>query len=338
MNAPSMGRLGRLLFRLMSFSAWLSRRRALELLQSLNSAQRVELLERIKKAQNKLVLSRMPDDIAKLLFSPQAMLVHPLLIHYIRPAIRMASARGYDASEIPIITNPELTFGGQAVPLASSSLKIAEIPLGLVFLLRELGRGIVNLHNAIQYKESEKVRLFAKACVQLSALIYEPAPVAFSMGEHLFKKIPFSYKLYAAQASHVLGVFLILHEAGHICRNHNLDPWSDEQIEKIPDQEHQADIFAMECLLSIKKDNPKFQVFRDIEMIYVCDLLSLMEIEFEASGQSLNGYPSFKDRRVTLLSQFESTDDVRNAVILFEQELRRAQKALPFNPLSTGKH
>jgi hypothetical protein len=178
------------------------------------------------------------------------MLCHPLLIHHIRPATRFASAAGYVTSGIPLITSPDLTFGGRALRLQSSNLAIAEIPLGLVFLFRELGRGIINLHDAIRYKQPQGIDLFAKSCSLLAYLIYQPAPVVFNMGQELVKNTSLKYKIYASQITQVLTAFVVLHEIGHICKNHNMDPFSDEESKR---QEHEADIFAMECLFAPKK-------------------------------------------------------------------------------------
>jgi hypothetical protein len=126
-------------------------------------------------------LTGIPAAFGQYLFSSDAMLSHPLLIHFIRPAVRMALAAGHKISGIPIIMNPSLRFGGQTIPL-KPDLKVAEIPLGLIFLFRELGRGILNLHNAIYYKEPDNIRVFAQACSDLSILIYKPATLAFSLG------------------------------------------------------------------------------------------------------------------------------------------------------------
>jgi hypothetical protein len=115
---------------------------------------------------------------------------------------------------------------------------------------------------------------------------------------------------------------------GHICKDHNLEPLNDEQRHM---QEFEADLFAMECLYAIKKGNPRFAPFRSIQMIAICNLLTLMDIEFEASGAALNGYPPFKDRRRTLLDHFEATDDLREAVGQFEEEVKKMPSTLSFS-------
>src|SRR3954447_3877285 len=106
---------------------------------------------------------------------------------------------------------------------------------------------------------------------------------------------------YGATEARGMSHFLILHEVGHICKNHNLGPLSDAQRRR---QEHEADVFAMECLFSMKRGNAIFEPFRKMSMTHVCNLLSVMEAEFDASGVALDGYPSFKDRRITLLKHF----------------------------------
>jgi hypothetical protein len=105
----------------------------------MSSQQWEALLARADESTRSLDLTGVPVQLRWFLYSPQSMLCHPLLVHYIRPARRMASAAGYATSNIPVITNPNLTFGGHALRLQPSNLTIAEIPLGLVFLFRELG-------------------------------------------------------------------------------------------------------------------------------------------------------------------------------------------------------
>jgi hypothetical protein len=312
------------------YSIRLARKKGLELRQAMGTEQWEALIARAAENSRHLDLSSVPDQFRSFLFSPESMLCHPLLVHYIRPAMRMASAAGYVATGVPVITNPNLTFGGHAFELEPSALKIAEIPLGLVFLFRELGRGILNLHNAIQNEQERDIPPSSKACLLLSSLIYQPATVVFQLGETLFKKTSFKNKLYATQITHVLGVFVILHEIGHICKGHNLTPFSEEESKR---QEHEADIFAVECLFAPKRDNPRYAPFRKIQMIAVCNLLTLMDIHADASAANLYGYPSFKERRLKLLGHFGATDGVSKAVTeaisSFELEVRRSPADIP---------
>jgi len=310
------------------YSIRLARKQGLELRHAMSAQQWQALLAKVEENSRSLDLwTEVPDQVRSFLFSPQSMLCHPLLVHHIRPAKRFASAAGYVTSGIPVITNPNLTFGGRALPLQPSNLIIAEIPLGLVFLFRELGRGILNLHNAIEYKQQRNIETFAKACSLLSYLIYQPAPVVFKVGEKLFEKTSFKYKTYATLFTQILSAFVILHELGHICKSHNLDPLSEDESKR---QEHDADIFAMECLFAPKRENPTYAPLRRLQMITVCNLLTLMDLEFEMSGAKLNGYPSFSDRRLKLLHHFDSTDGVADGVMesisAFELEVRSAPK------------
>jgi hypothetical protein len=307
----------------MSFSSMFARKRLHELQRSLNVDQWADLLERADENSKKIDLTTVPDDQFRSLISPEALLCHPMLVHYIRPAARMALANGYEISDLPVITNPLLTFGGHALKLDRAGLKIAEIPLGLVFILREIGRGILNLHNAIQGSRNINTLLFAAACSELSSLIYEPPAFSFLLGETVFSKTSFAHKLYASQFTHILGTFIILHEVGHICKNHNLDPRSEEQSAR---QEHEADLFAMECLFATKKGKEMYEPFRKLMVIAVCDLLTLMGIDFERSGASLNGYPPFEARRQLILDHFGSANSVKDAVSRFEQEVKKAPR------------
>ena len=335
MEHPRLGWHGRLALLSQYFSIRLARKKALELRQSMSSEKWDSLVAEAIRNSKKITSTDLPDQIRAFMFSPDAMLCHPLLVHYIRPAMRMASAAGYPISGTPVLTNPELTFGGRALSLQPSDLKVAEIPLGLVFLFRELGRGILNLHNAIEYNQENEIRIFAKACSQLAFLIYQPAPVIFRVGEVLFKGTPFKNKVYASQITQVLAVFVVLHELGHICMNHDLNPAGDEASKA---QEHDADIFAMECQFAPKHGNPAFAPFRRIQMAAVCHLLTLMDIEFEVSGMPLDGYPTFQERRLRLLRHFENTDAVTDAVIRsvhrFEMEVRSSPKSLTVGPSS----
>ncbi|TCA08572.1 hypothetical protein E0H63_07120 [Rhizobium leguminosarum bv. viciae] len=255
-----------------------------------------------------------PDEIFEYYFSSEAMLAHPLLVSYIRPSIRFVESYGFDFNGTPIIASPALTFGGQAVPL-DADMKVAEIPLGLVFLFREVGRAILNLHNSIAMQRVSDVRSYARICAEIAELLYKPAAKVYEHCIEKFRPTSLKSKLFSAQTTQVIAVFVILHEAGHICLRHNLDEVS-------PAQEFAADIFAVEAFRSAKRD-PKFNVFYDLALIFVCDLFSIMELEFTVNGGSLLGYPSFSERRDNLLSHFKPPPDVTAAIEAFGVEITR---------------
>ena len=196
MDRPGLGWRGRIAM----LSQWpairRARKRRLVLRNSMSAEQWEDLTARVDEITKDLSFQNLPDQLRSFLFSPEAMLCHPLLVAHIGPAVRFASAAGYETSSIPVISSPKLTFGGQARELQPSNLRIAEIPLGLVMLLRELGRGILNLHNAIQYNQPQNIELFGKVCSALSDLAHQPAPVAFYAGESFFRKTSFKYKIF----------------------------------------------------------------------------------------------------------------------------------------------
>jgi hypothetical protein len=277
-----------------------------------------DLLTHVKAETAGMRPPDVPDEVFQYYFSPDAMLAHPFLVGYIRPAIRFLKSYGCNFDRTPIITSPALTFGGQAIPLDATKLKVAEIPLGLVFLLREVGRAILNLHNSIAEQSTNKIESCAALCADVAKLLYEPAAMVYEVGSQKFRYTSLKSKLFSAQTTHVIAVFVILHEAGHICLRHDLN-----QITR--DQEFAADIFAVEAFRSAKRD-PKFNVFYDLALIYVCDLFSIMELEFALNGGSLLGYPSFAERRDNLLFHFKPAPDVMAAIEAFR--VRMAKFAL----------
>jgi hypothetical protein len=301
----------RLILLQIALSRWLCRRNISDFNNAITSEAKERLLEKAIKECAYLDVSHLNVDIVTALFSPESMLQHPLLMHFIRPASRMALNLGYKVNGVPIVSSPNLRFAGRTSMLDEQNLKIAEIPLGSILLLRELASAILNLHNAIAYGESEKVQFFARVCRFLSALLCKPAPYAFHLSQASFASMPISYTLYSSQVYNVLGVFLILHELGHICLRHNLDPISDQQSCA---QELAADVFAMEGLFSPKKDNPRYEPFRKMQMIYICHMLSIFEIGYTDMGIKLDGYPSFASRREALLTHFQSGTDVISSV------------------------
>jgi hypothetical protein len=306
----------RLLEKLMLLSIALSRRifrrNTSDLDETLTPEAKAKLLEKATQDCSTLELSHLTSEITRALFSPEAMLGHPFLIHFIRPASRMALKLGHKVNGIPILSSPNLRFAGRATMLDNQAVKLVEIPLGSVLLLRELGLAIVNLHFAIEYREEKKIQFFSRVCRFLSALLFKPAPLAFEMGQVAFAKVPMSYKVYATQASHVLGVFLILHELGHICLGHNLvDPISDKECRT---QELAADVFAMDCQFAPKKGNPRYEPFRKMQMIYVCHMFSIFDVGLADLRIELDGYPSFASRREALLEHFLPGSDVVRSV------------------------
>lgn len=296
----------------------LVRRHISDLNETLSPAAMAELLESVQHDCSNLDTSRLNNEVVQKIFSPEAMICHPLLIHFIRPATRMAHAHGHTVNCIPIVCRSGLRFAGRVTTLDRNNIMIVEIPLGSIIHLREIGLAIINLHNAIEYGQTEKVQLFSRVCRSFSALLFEPAPLAFEFGKIAFKNISTSYRLYSSQVTHVIGVFLILHELGHICKQHATDPNNDEQLRQ---QELAADAFAMECLFSTRKNDPKFERFRIMRIIYVCHLFSIFEVGLNDLGVELDGYPSFAKRREALLTHFQSGSEVVRSVINFNNAI-----------------
>jgi hypothetical protein len=102
MEHPNLGWGARIALLSQWYSIRLARKQRLELRQSMTSQQWEALLARADESSRSLDLTNVPDQVRSFLFSPQSMLCHPLLVHYIRPAMRLASAAGYVTSDIPV--------------------------------------------------------------------------------------------------------------------------------------------------------------------------------------------------------------------------------------------
>lgn len=249
--------------------------------------------------------------------SPEAMICHPLLVHYIRPAQRVARKAGFEIRHIPVIASPVLRFGGQARRLEQSELVVAEIPLGLILLLREIGRAVLTLHNAIQYETNAAIPAAVKACRTLSNLLQEEATQAFKFGqEHLETSMTFKSKSLSALTSMNFAMFVILHEIGHVCQCHDLDG-EDEELSR--QQEYEADAFSMRCLLRSKEsESLGWSHFSEFQFTSVCELFILFELHYLRMSDSFpSSYPTFADRRRYLYSKFDPPGRVLEAVQKF---------------------
>ena len=249
--------------------------------------------------------------------SPEAMICHPLLVHYIRPSQRVARKAGVEIKHIPVVANPMLRFGGQARRLESSELVVAEIPLGLIFLFREIGRAILTLHNAIQCEASAAIPDAAKTCQTLSNLLQEEATQAFRFGqEHLETSMTLKSKSLSALTSMNLAMFVILHEIGHVCQCHDLDA-EDEELSR--QQEYEADAFSMRCLLRSKESvSVRWNHFSEFQFTSICELLILFELHYLRLSDSFpSSYPTFADRRRYLFDQFNPPSRIMTAVEKF---------------------
>ncbi|OWV69631.1 hypothetical protein ATY77_20920 [Rhizobium sp. R634] len=304
-------------------SSRIARQVALKSQEHLTPPQLEALNRHVDLILSEVDYSKVPREVADMLLSAEAVLANPFLIHYIRPAVRMARGNGYEIGNIPIITNPSLTFGGMAVEL-TSDLRVAELPFGLVFMLREIGRGIVSLNNAIKMKKIEKTSVSAYLCATISLLMFEPFVKTYPIFQNVFESTTScSDKILATQATHALGVFLILHEVGHICCHHAFDLDDDERREM---QEHEADIFAVKCMLAAKRRNQRFSAFNDAMLTYICGLFVLMDVGANETGLDLSGYPSFKSRYLRILENANASAEVRQAVRNMDSEVQKAAK------------
>ncbi|KSV67429.1 hypothetical protein N185_30565 [Sinorhizobium sp. GW3] len=270
-----------------------------------------------------LILSEVDPKIPREIVNLQTVLANPFLVHYIRPAVRMARKNGYEIGDIPIITNPSLTCGGEAVELAPD-LRVVELPFGLIFMLREIGRGIVSLSNAMQRGSFEKTKVSAYLCATISLFMFHPLGKIYPLLKRVFDSTTLLNKIRAAQATHILGVFLILHEIGHICCNHDLSQYENEKLRE--QQEHEADLFAVDCMLAVKRSSPRFSAIRDAMLIHICGLFVLMDIGANETGLALDGYPSFKSRYQRILENVDVSAVVRGAVRSMDFEVQMAVK------------
>jgi len=154
--------------------------------------------------------------------TPESILGNPALNPYRRSAFRLLPSELRSTLMLtPIVVTPRFRFEGFAGRFRCSHRKLVEIPFGVIFVLRPIAEVSLGTYLSDSPEKSSALSAHLDALRLLATELDAATPSLFSaviatIGPHC------QARLGVAHYAHLMGIFMLLHELGHIGRS--LDP------------------------------------------------------------------------------------------------------------------
>lgn len=323
---------------------WVSRRYEKELDNQLSEAERAELraiVSKISKSDKAfMALSRTATSDRFRAEAPElfelldvkSILHNPFILPYRRPALRFCPPQYRELlTSTPVITIPDFHFHASTRRFAGSKRAFVKVPFGLVFALGSIARAAFGVYQDLDEQRYSTLKEKLSALFFIAGNITAPTPVLAAAVTQTMGSVQILSMAKPAHVMHVMGVFVLLHEFGHVALNHQPcgpDPTRFE-IERAMAQEFEADAFALASILRIDlKGSVPWDDVRKLHAFCVCMLLLTLELHTNLRSVRLKPqYPSFLERCKALLDQFSAPEPLREAVVHFSYVLGLAGSA-----------
>jgi hypothetical protein len=254
------------------------------------------------------------------ILSPERVLANPLLTPYRRPALRLLPAAQREILNLtPILLVPRFNFNAFASKFKNSDRKFVQLPFGFVFGLRCIAEIALGLYknDTLQERRHDYFEALSVLAAELSGPTLNLYVNVFSK---LGRKARSRPSLPVIQCAHVMGIFLLLHEFGHVGLDHWIPPsvqkLSTQQKERLRSQELGADEFAARCILRAPKGmSVPWDDVREMHSLFI--LMLLLTLETHCRVRSLKVpeyYPSFSERSQSLISTLEAPPRLRASI------------------------
>jgi hypothetical protein len=257
------------------------------------------------------------------IFNPDPFVRSSVILPYRRPALKFVPEHmKHTLARTPILVTSNFQMGGYASVL-SSGLPYIEIPYGLIIYLGVLSRVIIGIVEHLDDVSKIELEAYKRCYIGIARSLFSPALSVWivinqSLGNPIGKA-----KLQLAHGAHVMGVFVLLHEYGHVALNHisnQLDASADIESGEEWRNEFAADWFAAKSLLRWKDDRQRhWDDVRELHLFLICALLLTFDKVFEANGQEIpKSHPSGRERCKALLETSGAPERVRRTLARFQ--------------------
>ncbi len=245
--------------------------------------------------------------------SPERVLANALLTPYRRPAFRFlpAGQRG-TLSLTPILVTPRFNFNAYANKFKVSDKRFVQLPFGVIFGLRCVAEIALGLYQ-IDKLQAPRDNYFEALSVLATELGGPTLNLYFDVYSKLGRDVHGRVPLSVVQCVHVMGVFLLLHEFGHVGLDHwipsSLQHLSEQEKMRLRSQELAADEFAARCILrSMQRSHVPWDSVREMHTLFILMLLLTLETHCRVRNRNVpDYYPSFSERRQSLIRSLKAT-------------------------------
>ncbi|MDX1158756.1 hypothetical protein [Sinorhizobium medicae] len=310
---------------------WVSRRYEKELDSQLSEGERSELkaiVSKISKSDKTFMkLSRTATSDRLRAESPalfelldvKCILHNPFILPYRRPALRFCPPQYRELlTSTPVVTIPDFHFHASTRRFAGSKRAFVKVPFGLVFALGAIARAAFGVYQDLDGRRYSTLKKKLSALFLIAGNITAPTPALAAAVTQTMGSVTILSVTKPAHVMHVMGVFVLLHEFGHVALNHQ--PCGPEptrlELERAMAQEFEADAFALASILRVDlKGSVPWDDARKLHAFCVCMLLLTLELHTNLRSVRLRPqYPSFVERCKVLLDQFAAPESLRDAV------------------------
>ncbi|MFB9950949.1 hypothetical protein ACFFP0_19035 [Rhizobium puerariae] len=260
------------------------------------------------------------------LFDIKSILHNPFILPYRRPALRFCPPQYRELLEsTPVVTIPDFHFHASTRRFAGSNRAFVKVPFGLVFALGAIARAAFGVYQDLDGRRFATLKEKLSALFFIAGNITAPTPILAAAVTQTMGSVRIVSAAKPAHVMHVMGVFVLLHEFGHVALNHQ--PCGPNpthlEIERAMAQEFEADAFALASILRVDlKGAVPWDDVRKLHAFCVCMLLLTLELHTTLRNVRLKPqYPTFLERCKALLDQFSAPETLRDAVDHFSYVL-----------------
>jgi hypothetical protein len=199
----------------------------------------------------------------------------------------------------------------------------------MTFVLRPLAEVSLGTYLSDSPESPDKLQVYLDALRVVVSELDAPSPQVFVRVNDALKGLT-PPRLGVVHFAHLIGVFLMLHELGHVGLKHwtpdHMGTLSTEECIVLRNQEIAADRFAAGCILRTSRDRPvHWDDVREMHILWICQFLSAIELHLKGTRKEVpQHYPTFEERRLALLESFQAPHRLRSSVQLANELFARA--------------
>lgn len=219
----------------------------------------------------------------------------------------------------PILLVPRFNFNAFASKFKVSDRRFVQLPFGFVFGLRCIAEIALGLYENDKLQE-RRYDYFEALSVLATELSGPTLNLYVNVFSKLGKKTRSRPSFSVIQCAHVMGIFLLLHEFGHV----GLDHWIPPSVQKLSTQERvrlrsqelSADEFAARCILRAPQGTSvRWDDVREMHSLFILMLLLTLETHCRVRNLKVpEYYPSFSERSQSLMITLEAPARLRTSI------------------------
>ncbi len=292
-----------------------------------------------------MIMSRITEPTLRNLFpelfgilSGDPVLASICVLPYLKPALRFVPQEYVARLRlVPIATLPKMEFPtayyNRLETTGKPGKQYIKVPFGFFFALAAIAQAGFGLYDAASRLEqvgldNEKAwtcfSIASEAFHDLVSRLGALTPALSTNVRRIMGEPQGFSALQMVHVMHTMGIFMVLHEFGHVVFNHR-SPSKKEaeldasEVERLRKQELEADKFAIDALLRRKVNSSiAWDDVRELHILCVCILLITINKYFEVYDLKPKGYyPTIRERCAAILDNFGAPASLREKIDMF---------------------